>query len=393
MICAWCSSDSPTVKWLISFVYGPPYQKTNSDFWTTLANFGDHCDIPWLCIGDFNAIIAQHDKLGGRPFPSFSRNNFSYFMNKFGMVDLGFSGNPYTWSNHRYGHSLIKERLDRCIATNQWIQHFPYFSITHLPALNSDHNPLLLDTSTRSHSLSLSRPFRFEEFWTRDPTCGVVINEAWSLIVSGSPAYCLIKKLKNTKQAIKHWNKPYFGEIQRKLDSTYQLLDITQLALPSDSSLALELHLKGLLNEYLIQEESLWKHKSRDLWLTCKDLNTRFFHTSTLIRRRRNAIDLLKSSTDGWIADRRSIGDCFISNFKTLFASTNPTASTELLDLFHCSVSDEDNNMLCAIPTEAEIHTALASLGASKAPGPDVFTALFYMKYWDSIKLTVLQAV
>jgi hypothetical protein len=243
MICAWCSSDSPTVKWLISFVYGPPYQKTNSDFWTTLADFGDHCDIPWLCIGDFNDITAQHDKLGGRPFPSLSVNNFSYFMNQFGMIDLGFSGNPYTWSNHRQGHSLIKERLDRGIATNQWIQYFPSFSITHLPALNYYHSPLLLDTSTRSPSLP--RSFRFEEFWTRDPTCGVVINEAWSLIVSGSPAYWLINKLKNTKQAIKHWNKHYFGEIQRKLDSTYQLLDITQQAPPSDSSLALELHLKA----------------------------------------------------------------------------------------------------------------------------------------------------
>jgi hypothetical protein len=49
--------------------------------------------------------------------------------------------------------------------------------------------------------------------------------------------------------------------------------------------------------------------------------------------------------------------------------------------------------MLCAIPTETEIHAALASLGASKAPGPDGFTALFYMKYWDSIKLIILQAV
>jgi hypothetical protein len=49
--------------------------------------------------------------------------------------------------------------------------------------------------------------------------------------------------------------------------------------------------------------------------------------------------------------------------------------------------------MLCAILTETEIHATLASLGASKAPGPDDFTALFYMKYWDSIKLTVLQVV
>jgi hypothetical protein len=73
--------------------------------------------------------------------------------------------------------------------------------------------------------------------------------------VSGFPAYCLIKKkLKNTKQAIKHWNKHYFGEIIRKLESTYQLLDITHQAPPSDSNLALELHLKSLLDEYLIQE-------------------------------------------------------------------------------------------------------------------------------------------
>jgi hypothetical protein len=213
--------------------------------------------------------------------------------------------------------SLIKERLNRGIATNQWIQHFSSFLVTHLPAHNFDHNSMLLDTSIRSPSLC--RPFYFEEFWTTDPTCGLVINEAWSILVSGSPAYCLIKKLKNTKQTIKHWNKHYFGKIKRKLDSTYQLLDITQQAPPSDSNLALELHLKFLLNEYLIQEESPWKLKSRELWLTCKDLNTRFFHTSTLIRWRRNAIDLLKSFTDGWITGRRSIGVCFVSNFKNLF--------------------------------------------------------------------------
>jgi hypothetical protein len=151
---------------------------------------------------------------------------------------------------------------------------FPFF-LSYLPAHNYDHNPLLLDTSIRSPSLP--RPFRFEEFWTRDPTCGVVINEAWSILMSGSPAYCLIKKLTDTKQTIKHWNKHYFGEIKRKLESTYQLLDITQQAPPSDSNLALELHLKSLLDEYLIQEESLLKHKSRELWLTCKDVNTRFF--------------------------------------------------------------------------------------------------------------------
>jgi hypothetical protein len=49
--------------------------------------------------------------------------------------------------------------------------------------------------------------------------------------------------------------------------------------------------------------------------------------------------------------------------------------------------------MLCVIPTESKIHEALASLGLSKAPDLDGFTALFYMKYWDCIKDTVLHAI
>jgi hypothetical protein len=128
------------------------------------------------------------------------------------MIDWGFSGNPYTWSNHRQGHRLIKERLDRGVASSQWIHLFPSFSITHLPTHTSDHNPLSLDTTLSSPSLP--RTFHFEEFWTRHPTCGIVINEAWSSIVASSPAYCLIKKLKNTKKAIKYWNKRHFGDIR-----------------------------------------------------------------------------------------------------------------------------------------------------------------------------------
>jgi hypothetical protein len=203
----------------------------------------------------------------------------------------------------------------------------------------------------------------------------------------------LISKFKNTKQAIKFWNKHHFGNIGRKLDSTLRLLDQIQQAPPSDTNFSFELHLKSLLNEYLIQEESLWKSKSRETWLTCKDLNTRFFHTSTLIRHSRNAIDSLKSSNDGWITDRTAIISCFVLHFHDLFASSNPTFGDELLNLFDCSISTKENLIICAILTESEIYNSLARLGTSKAPGPNGFTALFYMKYWDCIKQTVLQAV
>jgi hypothetical protein len=84
------------------------------------------------------------------------------------MIDLGFSGNPFTLSNHRQDSSLIKERLDRGLANGKWIHYFPFYYVVHLPARSSNHNPLLLNTSLPVPSLP--RPFRFEEFWTRDPT-------------------------------------------------------------------------------------------------------------------------------------------------------------------------------------------------------------------------------
>jgi hypothetical protein len=55
----------------------------------------------WLCIGDFNMILFQSDKYGGRPYASSSTDAFHGFLDSFGMIDLGFSGNPYTWTNKR----------------------------------------------------------------------------------------------------------------------------------------------------------------------------------------------------------------------------------------------------------------------------------------------------
>jgi hypothetical protein len=214
IICAWYYSAAPAVKCLLSFVYGPPYKKANTEFWTNLSSFGVSLTDPWLCIGNFNSITSHDDKYGGRLFKSMSANPFIDFVNTFGMVHLGFSGNPYTWSNHRQGVGLIKERLDRSLASSGWIRFFPSYSVSHLPAHGSDHNPLLLNNDLPLPTLP--KPFRFEEFWTRDPTYGIVIQEGWSTI-EGSSSYCLSKKLKFIKQSIKYWNKHYFGPFDPSL--------------------------------------------------------------------------------------------------------------------------------------------------------------------------------
>jgi hypothetical protein len=101
-------------------------------------------------------------------------------------------------------------------------------------------------------------------------------------------------------------------------------IDQVQSAPQSSNSFGLEVKLKGELGDLLVKEEILWRSKSREAWLTCKDLNTKYFHTSTFIRRRSNAIDFLKTENGAWLSDRYAIRGKFVSHFSNLFSSYFP---------------------------------------------------------------------
>jgi hypothetical protein len=138
-------------------------------FWDSFAATGDGFEASWLCLDDFNSVVNQSEKTGGRPVSSSSKCPFRRFIDHFGMIVVGFARNPFTWSNNRIGLENIKERLDRGLASPSWVLLHLNFSLIHLPAHNSDHNPISLNTN--STSCFLLRPFRFEEFWSKDPSC------------------------------------------------------------------------------------------------------------------------------------------------------------------------------------------------------------------------------
>ena len=76
------------------------------------------------------------------------------------------------------------------------------------------------------------------------------------------------------------------GDLKRIQD----LLEITQT---NDLLNQEEVLLKGF-DIVLEQEEILWHQKSRAIWIVSGDGNTKYFHTSTIIRRRRNRMESLK---------------------------------------------------------------------------------------------------
>ena len=184
------------------------------------------------------------------------------------MIDVGFVGNPFTWSNNRHGLENIKERLDRGLASPAWVYLHPNFSLIHLPTHNSNHNPISLTTNTTSDFLP--RPFRFEEFWFKDPTCENVVEVAWRIYFPNYLAACLSKKLNNTKLALLKWNSLHFGNIHKRIKDTLKTLDIVQQSPATPLAHEQEISLKLDLENLLIKEESLWCSKSRETWLTCK---------------------------------------------------------------------------------------------------------------------------
>jgi hypothetical protein len=197
----------------------------------------------------------------------------------------------------------------------------------------------------------------------------------------------------HTKKSLQRWNYLHFGKIQAWIKSTLAKLDNIQKSPPSLSSFSLETSLKTSFDDLLLKEEILWKSKSRELWLSCSDLNTKFFHTSTVIKRRSNVINFLKTDLGSWLSDRATIGASFVSRFTNLFCSTNPPIADEVLDLFSPVISEDNSLNLHSIPFESEVIQALSSLGSSKAPGLDGFTALFYKKYWSHVSKDVLACV
>jgi hypothetical protein len=190
----------------------PPSIQNHSGFWPKLTDLGNSFGGPWLLLGDFNAILSSTEKYGGRSLGSTSQLEFVDFVKSNALVDLGFVGNKFTWSNHRSRRANIRERLDRGLANQGWVHLYPNSLINHLLAANSDHCHILL--STDGSYRNLPKPFRFEAFWTCDQSSHSIVAGAWLVDVKGSPAFSLSRKWKKTKDALKFWNSHHLGHIQ-----------------------------------------------------------------------------------------------------------------------------------------------------------------------------------
>lgn len=187
-------------------------------------------------------------------------------MDDHGLIDLGLPGFQYTWSNKQGGPANIQERLDKGIANEEWKLYFLEAKITHLTALTSDHKPLLLQTNP--HMDDLPKPFKFKSMWIGHPDTALIIEEAWN---RHQP---FLSRLKNTKMALKNWNKKVFGNVHAGIKEIREAIHQLQSQFQDRNPITAEAYLQKDLDEVLKREEALWQDKSKAKWIQERDVNT-----------------------------------------------------------------------------------------------------------------------
>lgn len=132
-------------KWHLTGIYGEPRLEQRENTWRLLRTLHLQEQLPWVCLGDFNEILYNHEKQGGIPRPQRYMDAFRDVLNFCNLNDLGFEGDIFTWRNNNYRvDGYIRERLDRAVANPAWRMRFPGYKLVNGIQGHSDHRPIVL---------------------------------------------------------------------------------------------------------------------------------------------------------------------------------------------------------------------------------------------------------
>ncbi|KAL0907860.1 hypothetical protein M5K25_022306 [Dendrobium thyrsiflorum] len=181
-----------------------------------------HClnlKLPLVVGGDFNCVLNQEDKKGGKPFAF--NSSVQELLNCMVTCDLKetrFSGPRFTWTNNKVGAGKIWVRHDRFLVNSFAMQLLPLVLTYHLVRVASDHAPILLYLLDHA---PLAKPLiRLEDTWVSYHQSWRIIKAKWFTEVQGTAAEILNKKCRKSLRALFFWSK---NELKELNDTKLQL--------------------------------------------------------------------------------------------------------------------------------------------------------------------------
>ncbi|XP_020687616.2 uncharacterized protein LOC110103303 [Dendrobium catenatum] len=243
--------SSATFDWEVAVVYADKDTQVRAIAFNEISQH-HASDSPLIVGGDFNYILAQADKKGGRPFSfTAAAKGMSDFMAANRLIDPGFFGPAFTWTNNK---TLGVE-----------------LRVSHLTRIASDHCPILC----------------------------ILVSEKWLVLDTGSEASKLQRKCQRSLKALFFWSKNKFKMLNNLKEELDREICILQSIESSPTGLtevqAESLRYKvQLLNSTLGRLSTWWRQRAKVKWIEEGDDNTLFFHSMASARRRTNLIDRMR---------------------------------------------------------------------------------------------------
>jgi len=311
-----------------------------------------------------------------------------------GLMDLGFNGPKFTWSNQRGINFRIWKRLDRAMVNDKWLQNMPHTSITHLPFMGSDHCPLLLEMKARLDNCI--KYFRFLNFWVEQPSFIETVTACWNRPAEGNPMWTFHQKIKRLACTLSAWSKMQFGDIYVKVKEFEERVKVAEDNLLQSNTEKHREELHGINAEYIRYmklEDSILKQKSQLQWFKEGDGNSKYFHALIRGRRRRLFIHKILNDDDEWIQGDEHIAQAACTHFQHIFSGEEKIVDEIPMNCIPRMVSQELNDRLKELPTIDELKEVVHSMNPNSAAGPDGMNGCFFQKCWNIIKNDLMAVI
>ncbi|CAI9089562.1 OLC1v1024153C1 [Oldenlandia corymbosa var. corymbosa] len=160
-------------QFYFTLVYADYLALGRSGLWDSLKVLSQGINEAWLMIGNFNCVMQQSERLGGREEMNSDSRKFKQLIEECELWEMVVQGGFYTWSNKQFGNMRILSKLDRSFINECWENAFPEAYTTILNAGISDHHPLLVKWGEEYVGRKTS--FRFFNMWLQDQEYDLII--------------------------------------------------------------------------------------------------------------------------------------------------------------------------------------------------------------------------
>ncbi|XP_075099038.1 uncharacterized protein LOC142175926 [Nicotiana tabacum] len=136
-----------------------------------------------------------------------------------------------------------------------------------------------------------------------------IVEQAWSIDVSGSPLWKFHLKLKNTCKMLSQWSRISVGNIFTTVKSLEDNIAMLELNLPMTTQANRVAHNQSnvkIIRAYK-KEKAFWRQNFGIKWFVDGEVNTRFFHSVVKGKKRRLILSRLQDDNGNRIEGNQCI--------------------------------------------------------------------------------------